>query len=262
MTSSRLIILTLFFVLPSYSFSQILNVEKSRLDKGDSVQWIGNISMEYQLINQQIKTQGGGIKTNFARIGHINDLVLISDLSFLNSEGFDLLQNGFLHGRMEFFKNKKLSYEAFSQIQFDQVKGMNERFLIGGNLRFTPIDTESDLFAIGLGSFYENEDWHWEEQHGESTVITRADPSIGRWNFYFTYRADFSENIYINITTYFQSKFSTLEEYRVSALANLNFKISKNLYFNNSFTLWYENKPYVPIDKLNYTIKNGIGYNF
>ncbi|NME68815.1 DUF481 domain-containing protein [Flammeovirga aprica] len=256
----RLLFFTLFI---SYSLqAQILNIEKSRLDQGDSVQWVGNISLNYKLINQQIRTQGGGLKTNIARIGKVNDLLVISDLSFLNSEGFDLLQNGFVHTRMEFLKNRKLSYEVFTQLQFDQVKGMNERFILGGNLRFSPIENDTDLLAIGLGSFYENENWEWEQDVDGESLVTKAQPSIARWNLYVTYRADFSDHIFFNITSYFQSKYSTMDEYRISILANLNFKISKKLYFTNNFTLWYENKPYVPIDKLNYTIKNGIGYNF
>lgn len=262
MTIKHYFFINLFLFITFSTSAQILNVEKSRLDSGDSIHWVGNIALEYQLINQQIKTQGGGLKTNFARIGKINDLILISDLSFLNSEGFNLLQNGFAHGRIEFLKNKKLSYEAFAQWQFDQVKGMNERFIIGGNLRFTPIENDTDRFAIGLGTFYENEDWYWEQTQNEETIVTKAHPSIARWNFYLTYRSDLTETIFFNITTYYQSKYDALDEFRISALANLNFKISDNLYFNNNFTLWYENKPYVPIDKLNYTIKNGIGYNF
>ncbi|WP_044208899.1 DUF481 domain-containing protein [Flammeovirga sp. OC4] len=256
-----LLLLISFFI--SYSLqAQILNIEKARLDEGDSVHWVGNISLNYRLINQQITTQGGGLKTNFARVGKINDLILISDLSFLNSEGFDLLQNGFLHGRMEFLKNRKLSYEVFTQLQFDQVKGMNERFLLGGNFRFSPIKSKKSFLAIGIGTFYENENWHWlTEQDGE-TIIHKAKPSIARWNTYITYRADFSDNVFFNIMSYFQTKYSNVREYRLSILANLNIKISKKLYFNNNFTLWYENRPYVPIDKLNYSIKNGIGYNF
>ncbi|KXX70727.1 DUF481 domain-containing protein [Flammeovirga sp. SJP92] len=255
-----LLLITIFY---SYHLqAQILNVEKARLDQGDSVHWVGNIALNYRLINQQIRTQGGGLKTNFARVGKVNDLVLISDLSFLNSEGFDLLQNGFIHGRIEFLKNRKISYEVFSQLQYDQVKGMNERFLIGGNFRYNPIDNDTDHLAIGLGSFYENENWYWEEVTDNETIVTKAQPSIARWNLYITYRSDISDHVFFNFTTYFQSKYSTMDAYRISTVANLNFKISKKLYFNNNFTLWYENQPYVPIDKLNYTIINGIGYNF
>ncbi|AZQ65326.1 DUF481 domain-containing protein [Flammeovirga pectinis] len=263
MTSNcKLYFLIPFLFLSYSSIGQILNIEKSRLDAGDSSHWVGNISLTYQLINQQIKTQGGGIKANLAHVGQANDYILIGDISYLNSEGFNLLQNGYVHARAEMMKDHKLSYELFTQIQYDQVKGMQERFLIGGNLRWSVYNKDKNSFVLAAGTFYENEEWYWEEYTNDATITTKAHPSIFRFNAYFTYRTDINDNVYFNLTTYFQPKYTSIEEFRISGIANLNFRITKNLFFKNSFTLWYDNAPYVPIDQLNYTLKNGISYNF
>ncbi|WP_281616022.1 DUF481 domain-containing protein [Flammeovirga sp. SubArs3] len=252
---------SLFFIHIT-SKAQILNVEKSRLDVGDSSRWVGNINVNFELINQQIETYGGGIKGNFAHVGQKHDFIVLADLSLLNSEGFDLLQNGFIHIRSKFRKHKRLSFEAFTQAQYDQVKGMNERLLLGGNARWRFFRKEQTVLIFGVGTFYEIEDWRWEEVTDTETIITTASPKLFRSNLYLKYRLDYNETVYLNFIVYHQSSFTDAQNYRISGETNINFKISSSLTFNNKFTLWYDNQPYVPIDQLNYTMKNGIIYKF
>ncbi len=69
----------------------------------------------------------------------------------------------------------------------------------------------------------------------------------------FNRNKNVNEHFHFNIISYYQASLRSIFNPRVSLEINLNLNITKKLKFTSSFTLYYDNKPVVPID--NYVLK-------
>lgn len=251
-------------------YGQILNVEKQRSSGIDSAQWLGNVDFSFSLKEQQTKTLSANLNTNLVYFSSKHSYILIGKLSSLRGNGESLVSHGYGHVRVNFFRKKKLSYELFSQIQYDEVRGMKQRNLIGGNIRYTLKDKDNYLLSIGTGVMYEREQWEWnvtEDDLNEAEGFTQIGlikplTEAPKNNTYISLKYDISKNMYLNFITYYQAKFDQLNKPRISGEAKFNVIISKRLRFVASGTWWHDAAPVVPIDKTNYAITNGLKYSF
>ncbi len=250
--------LLIFSVLMCYHFSstaQILNVERDRLEAHDSGSvWLGNLGLGFNLQQQQTRILTWSNSLNLAYITPKNKLMFIGNYENMNGEGEVLAQNGYFHTRLNLGWKNKVIYELFTQAQFDQVRGINQRFLAGGALRYQPLgyDHKSITFAIAPGLMYEYENWSFGEQDSITSVIKTSS--------YLNLHTSISENIEFNMVGYYQARLSHLHQPRLSSDIALNFKVTKNLTLGTQFSILYDFAPVVPTDQLIYTWDNVLSF--
>jgi len=236
--------------------AQILNVERERLENHDSSNiWLGSLGLGFNLQQQQTRVLTWTNSVNVAYITPKNQLMFIGNYENVNGEGEDLVQNGYLHTRLNLGWKEKFSYEIFGQAQFDQVRGINNRLLAGAGIRWQPLTYEREYttLAFGPGIMYEHEDWSFAEQDSVTDFI--------KTSTYLNIQSSLTENIDLNWIGYYQARFESLDKPRLSTEISVNFKLRKNVMFSTQFSLLYDAAPVVPTDDLIYTWDNVISIN-
>ncbi|PWJ44999.1 DUF481 domain-containing protein [Sediminitomix flava] len=241
--------------------AQILNVEAVRLQEDTTNVWLGAFTGTYTLQSQQTKTLDFSFETNAAHLGQNADYYFIGNMNFLKGNGEQLISNGYLHLRSNIYKIWKISPEIFTQLQYDNVRGLKERYLIGSDARYNLKEGEKFKTSVGLGAMFEHELWQ-EENEEQGNIGSFRETQFFKIASYLSVNWDISDKLFFNVISYYQVPFERLSQYRLSATGNFNIKLSEHWAFTTSFSYWYENEPIIAIDKVNYTIQNGLTLSF
>jgi len=265
--------LRLFFILVLVvgSFSaaccQILNVEKVRLSGDSANYFLGSMGLSFNTNNRSINDDGEtvsfiGLSANsdFAYISEKHSYLLISEFYYNATSDDPINSSGYGHFRTNFLRKQSVSYELFSQLQYDQGRGMQNRWLAGGGLRFRLKKTEKNSFYAGVGAMYEHEQWNYpgpREDHEQLNIWKSSNYISGRFQV--------NDHIHLNIISYYQTGYDPEAEYfrhRISGDLNLLVNVTSKLSLNTAVFAGYENRPVVPINKLVYSVTNGIILSF
>ena len=245
--------LIICFALINTSNAQILNFNKGLL-QNDSIKWLGKLSVFFTLIDQEVSVANMGYNVDVIRKFNNHSVMAISKLSFAASNNETLLSDGYAHIRGVFNRNNKLGEEVFGQIQYNAIRGMEERSLLGVGLRLKVFDKNKYGVLLGTGIIREWEDWKYNED-----ITSNA---LWKSSNYISLFGDVNNHFHFNIISYYQATYSDFFNPRVSLEINLNLNITSKLIFTSNFTMAHDNNPVIPIKNTIYKFKNGIGYRF
>lgn len=249
----RLFFVILFSFFITFINAQIINVENIRKQQ-DSSGWSGNIGVKVQL------TKNVNTIFNFSnriRVQHLNKnhlWLFINDIDLKEANSKNLVNKNSQHLRYNYFINKNITWEAFVQLQSDEISAINFRGLVGIGPRFNFSKKENYKYFIGTLLMYENE----EEKNNTQKIIN----SDVRASLYFSFRLYPKKNISLVSTTYYQPRVNKLEDYRISSQTSLALKIIENLSFTTTFTYQFDAFPVVGIPTEQYKLTNGLVYSF
>ena len=247
----RLLTLIMLILLGTKIHAQIVNIEQKRLQK-DSIGWTGDVHLNFaiqrttkNLLNIQ---SGGHVSHHFKN----SQLLLLGELGLVRGEGEKFSNNGFGHLRYTIDKSKWLSYELFTQLQYNTLTKINSRWLTGGGIRLHLTQFENAPVTWGLLYMYENEE-----------VI---DPSElnnhHRMSTYFSFEMKPQSSVSFLSTTYVQPRIDQWSDYRILNENKFNLSITENLHFSIRFQLTYDSQPPVEVPSLTYDLSNGLKYRF
>lgn len=247
--------------------AQILNVEKGRLSSDSANYFVGSAGLAFSTNNRSINDEGEtvsfiGLTTNadFGYISELHSFLIVSQFNYTATSNDPINSTGYGHFRVNFLRNRQLSYETFSQVQYDQGRGMESRWLGGGGLRFRLNKTEKNSVYVGVGGMYEEESWDYPGP-SEAMLTTR----IWKSTNYISGRFKLNDAISLNLITYYQTGYDFDAEYfrhRISGDLNLLINVTSKLSLNTTVFGGYENRPVVPISKVVYSVTNGIIVSF
>lgn len=249
------------------ALAQILNVEKSRL-KGDSANYfVGNIGLTFNANNQSVNELGNAVSfvgiTATSDVGYISthhSYLLVGSFIYNASSNQTINSAGFGHFRINFARDAPLSYETFTQLQYDQGRGMRNRWIIGGGIRYQLYGAVQSSLYIGIGAMHEEENW-------QRPFDTEQIVNIGIWKstHYLSQKVELSENAAFNTIVYYQTGYDFQQDFfrhRVSADIGVIVKVFRRLSLNASLSGTYENRPIVPINRFVYSVTNGLLLSF
>lgn len=261
----RKITLFILLILSIKTNAQILKVNKGELDADSSNYFIGNINIDFNMNNrsssadQDITFVGFNGKSDLVYLGNKHAYILINNLNYFKSTGGPLISTGYSHFRVNFLRKQKLSYESFTQIQYDDGRKMPLRRLLGGGMRYEIFDTENSQMHSGTGIMFEYEEW---ENTEPDILIIRE---IWKNSSYIAFDTNINETVQFNGIAYFQGGMdaeSNLFRTRFSGDVSLSFELTNNLSFNTSFTFQYEDRPIIMINNWVYSLTNGLKWEF
>jgi hypothetical protein len=250
----KTIYLTILYSLLSLNFlsAQIVNIEDRRNSVLDTAGWSGFLDLRFNLIENGatiISTRSS------ARVDYLKDrhhFFSISQYNFGKVEDEAFLEDGFQHFRYNFRWRTKLTWEAFTQLQYNEKINLRMRWLLGAGPRFTIFDNQKNKMFIGLLYLYEyNEEFFEEDQN----IFSREH----RLSTYFSFILKPTSTLSFSGTTYFQP---SVDNFRVASQHSLNFKILKNLSFSSGLGLSYDSSPPGDVVNLIYQFTNGIRWTF
>jgi hypothetical protein len=211
----------------------------------------GNSTAEQQVKFTSFQSAGDLAFTTTKHVYYV-----IGDINYFKSTGGPLLSTGYLHLRSNLLRKRTLSYEVFTQGQYDQGRRLKERYLLGAGTRWRILDE----LALGTAIMQEYEEWRMISNE-ESTVVK----SLTKFSSYLTGKVNFTENMALSLTGYYQTGYDpeiSSFRNRVSGDAALEIKIGARLSFRMRYVIAYEEKPIIAISKTVYSFSNGIMYEF
>lgn len=247
--------LTLALVFCSFYLlnAQILNIEKNRF-RSDTARWIGKVDLLFNFKRQEITTFSSRLKLNVARITSRDYYFVIGDYEWARAEKTNIVDDGFLHFRAGFLRKNFVSPEFYFQTQFNDIRGLQQRNLLGAGGLFRLVRKDKILLLLGISAMYEVEKWDFEGDIANNWLWKNSSYLSLHWTI--------SSTVNLNSIIYYQARFDTFFVPRVSGETNINIRVSNRFRFVSSFNYFYDEKPPVDILKWTYTFKNGIGVVF
>ncbi len=239
-------------ILSFQTNAQIVNIEAKRVAHVDSSEWYGRLNLAFNLVengNSIVNLNGG---TNLEYVKGRHWFLTLTNFNFVQVGKEDFINDGFLHFRYNYSINKVISYEAFTQFQYNEKLRLKLRWLLGSGLRFTLLNKENHNAHLGLTYMYEyNEETNPEIEFRDH-----------RLSSYFSFAIRPFQNATLRSTSYFQPVLSDFNDLRLSSQTALAINLTKKLKFTTTFNITYDSR--VPEGVVNtiYSFRNGIRWDF
>jgi hypothetical protein len=160
----------LFFIMLLFltdANAQLVNIEKERKEKKEGFQGAAAVSIALTQNTTQIFQAGNQINLQYHNAPHT--ILFLNNIGLMSVDGDNLINNGFQHLRYNFeYLPQLLTLEAFTQHQYNTVRLLGKRFLLGTGPRFTMLETETSGFYLAPLVMYE-----YEQLNDDFNTITR-----------------------------------------------------------------------------------------
>lgn len=232
--------------------AQIVNIENKRIDQSDNgFSGTVDFSLNFTRAEEDIFQIGTNAQLQYKYLK--SKFLLLSDLDFVSVSKTNLLNNGFQHFRYNYnFKDKPLIWEAFSQVQYNQIQKIGLRALNGIGPRFKLLHHDSAKLALGILYMYEY----------ESLVNPKVINRDHRLSNYFSIYWKLNKNVSFSHVIYYQPLIQSFDDFRVSSESQLSFNINKYLKFRTRFSYSYDSNPPPSVQRVFFTFENALGVVF
>lgn len=180
----------------------------------------------------------------------------------LTLNGKSILENnGFFQVRVRDNDTRKFYPDAFTQVQWNGVQGMERRALVGCNLRMRWMENKTSDLYTSAGIFYESEMWNpfLAAFSFSNQALTKVNRNLFRLNLAAKFALKLTDHIDFSGSTFIQPP---LNQYFSSPRwffdSNFNFEVNKHLnvvlHYDHNFDTY---RP-LPIDNYYYTVTTGM----
>lgn len=249
----RNILISIIIILCSQKcFAQIVNVE-SRREQIDTTGWFCDLGTGFLFEKNTveiIQITGSAFLEHQTRR---NIYLFYANYNLLKGGGKSLTDNTFYHARYNYKINKWLRWEAFSQLQKNDITGIRLRRLFGTGPRFKIAGSKKFNLHTATAVMYE-----YEKEQTEPIIYHKDLRSTS----YVSLNYLPSDNVKLTGTVFYQPLFKNIHDYRVLNEITAAFKIIKHLSFKVTWYYLHDSKPAAGTPKFNYSISNGIEYSF
>lgn len=244
------------------SFSQILKVDKDFLETDSSNYFTGVIDATFALNNRSSTAEEENVYVGFNNnvdvvyIAEEAATLFIGGINYYKIGNGPLIYNGSAHLREIFKRAATLTPEIYGQIQFDQSRNMELRWLLGGGYRWNVIQKKNSLY-MGLGAFHEYEKWNGE--------VATKEKNLWKMNYYLSADVKLTKTTSINAIAYLQSGYDrTIDAFRNRLSGQLEFKNAISDHFKVKMTSSFllDDRPIIPLNTFIYEVYFGIEYSF
>ncbi len=246
----------LLFCISFTANSQIVNIEKQRRSQPDSIHWFGYINLGFNLVenDKTIITIHGDMRHDFAKKRH--SFLSISNYNLGKVEDSDFINDGFQHFRYNYSINSWLTWEAFSQVQYNERINLKLRGLLGSGPRFKILDSER--YHLYFGSLYMYE-YDREVEGEEETKIIHRDHRISSYLSVSFQPLDILE---LSSSSYYQPVLTDLNDLRLSSESRMTVRLTKHMKLTSAFSIVYDSRTPEGVPNTTYRFVNGLRWDF
>lgn len=236
-------------------FSQIISLDERR-SKNPVRGFQGELSysLNFTHNNKDIIQNGSRVKLQYN--DSLNTYMVFGDIVLdqvdreknINKGNFGIIYNFMV-------PEKFISAEAIYQYDYNDIKKLKYRNILGGGPRFkiassSKFNLSLVAYTIYLNELYEN----------SSTVKNRK--SLVKFSSLLSFSWQLSENAHLRHSTYYEPDYSDPQDYRIWSESRLKINIRKNFSFNLFFKIDYDSVTPRGVDNLYYTVNNSFNYSF
>ena len=233
---------------------QIVNIDKRRTrDPNYGLQGSFDVGFNFVHTTTDQKQLDSRIKLQY-NDGQ-NTYLVSSDVGF-NQVGKERnVNNGGLMFKYNYWVPEKIIIaESFLQYQYNRIKSLKHRYILGGGPRFNIADGERFSFFLVGYTIYLNELYEHSQYERRKSLVKFS--SMGSIDWQISDAASF------NHTTYYEPDYSDPSDYRIWSESRLNLRITERLNFGLFVKLEYDNLAPDDVDKLFYTVSNSFQWRF
>ncbi|PHI21958.1 hypothetical protein CEQ90_01335 [Lewinellaceae bacterium SD302] len=248
------LILTLL-LLPLLLLGQIVNIEDRRVER-DSSDWYGQLDLggNFTRNSSEVLSIDGGLRLDRVTKSH-NQLLFLVNYRMVRAGGNNFLNAGFLHLRYGLRLSKKLEWELFTQLQYDEKIRLSLRWLLGAGPRLRLAEGDKGNVFVGLLYMYEYDELR-------NAAISFRDH---RLSTYLSLNWQLSERATVANITYFQPRLIDFDQSRLSSSTRLSVGLTDRLGFTSNFNMTYDariNNVFPEVPDLTFSWRNGLRLQF
>ncbi|MFB6316956.1 DUF481 domain-containing protein [Saccharicrinis sp. FJH54] len=250
----RLIITLTALLFTLNAFSQIISLDERRSKNPvRGIQGELSYSLNFTHNNKDIIQNGSRMKLQYN--DSLNTYMIFGDIVLdqvdkeknINKGNFGIIYNFMV-------PEKFISAEAIYQYDYNDVKKLKYRNILGGGPRFKIASSQKFSLSLVAYTIYLN------ELYENAEIINRK--SLVKFSSLLNFSWQMSENTKLQHSTYYEPDYSDPEDYRIWSESRLKIDIRKNFSFNLFFKIDYDSLTPSGVDNLYYTINNSFNYSF
>ncbi|RMG81846.1 MAG: DUF481 domain-containing protein [Bacteroidetes bacterium] len=249
------VLLAFLLLAPALVHAQIVNIEDKRISKTDTSGVFGNLDLGANWVEngKTVLTLRGSGRIDFLRKKHL--FFSLTNFNLVKVESNEFVNDGFEHLRYNYVTDKKWTYEAFLQAQYNERIRLKFRGLAGTGARFEWLKKADHRAYFGAAYMFEYEKIR-------DTSLTHRNH---RLSTYLSFQFRPLKNLTFSGTTYYQPLFADFGDFRLSSQTAASLKITDRLSFQVTFNLQYdarlkEDAPNIPATS--YALVNGLRWAF
>ncbi len=236
----RLLFVLTNLLMVSLAQAQIVNMENRRIYE-DTSGWSGALDAGFSFTqNSTTPLYSANFRPRVQFKNRKNHLLLISDLLYTASTKTTYANSGMLHFRYaRRLKNSPWKWEAYTQVQYNQMLDQKLRYLVGTGPRWKFVDTNNIRFFIGTSALWEYEELQRNKQYN----------NYFRWSSYLSWFIQTKKGFSFNGTTYYQPRFDRIKDFRFSGQYTISQQVTKRFDIRIDFTIYYDSDPPANVQK-------------
>jgi len=258
----RYLLFSVPILLSFNSISQILNIDRENGQDSVFKKVKGSFNVGFTSDKQRksiIDVSNTSELDVFLKKNHV--LIFLSQTE-LTLNGKSILENnGFFQLRLRDNDTRKIYPDAFTQVQWNGVQGMQRRALLGCNLRMRWMEKKTSDLYTSIGVFYESEKWNpfLAAFSFSNQPLNQVNRNLIRLNLAAKFALKLSDHIDYSGSSFLQPP---LNQYFSSPRwffdSNLNFEVSKHLNFVLHYDHNFDTYRPLPIDNYYYNVSMGL----
>ncbi len=231
-----------------------VNIERMRLTDLDFV--AGTVGGSFALRAGNVEFYSLGVNGRIDVTRGRNDAFLVGRVNIIQNDDRVLSYTRFGHARYNFDIKTWWQYELFAQVEFDEIRLLNQRLLVGTGLRFKIFQSENSSIHFGTTPMVEI------ERLNPSKVPVHPNTTFTRWSNYLSWRAVRNDFFSVVQTIYVQPRFDKPRDVRLLNDTSIDFRIFSNLSLGIVMNLRYDSGPPTVIKDFDLTLANTLKYSF
>lgn len=244
--------LLVLWVAPLFTAqAQVVNIESRRLHSS-TLGWSGQGEFGYAYIQNQNAISNLNTRLNFLHHTAKHNWLLLADVSLIQSNRGDFENAGYQHIRYQYAVNAKLSYEAFTQIQFSKQMRLYPRWILGAGPRYAIVEKDSVQVYAGGSLFIEH------EQLRDPELVNSSE----RLNMYLSVVFHQIPNVVIDLFLMYQPRLIQPSDRRLQSEIRFDFPISNHLQCRFAATVFNDTRPPSGVPQTFSSMRSSIIYSF
>ncbi|MBR8535928.1 DUF481 domain-containing protein [Carboxylicivirga sediminis] len=250
----RLSTIILLFIFTISLSAQIVSIDKRRT-KNPNKGFQGDVNLGLNFVHTTTDMMQLMSRFKLQYNDNDNTYLFSSDISFSKVDEERNVNNGGLMFKYNYWvPDKIIIAEAFYQYQYNRVKQLKHRHVMGGGPRFNIADKEKFSLFLVAYTIYLNELFETSDYERRKSLVKFSSMLSTDWQM--------SPNASLSHSTYYEPDYSDPADFRIWSETKFNVKITKMFSFALYLRFDYDNLVPPEVDQLFYTINNSFSLNF
>jgi putative salt-induced outer membrane protein YdiY len=180
-------------------------------------------------------------------------IIGLAQANHKTSKGSKIISRFFEHLRYRYQFSDRILGEVFGQHEFDAIKRLKLRTLVGAGPKFEIFGEKN--YGVDIGVSYMLE---YESLQNDGPPDSGDTDLQHRNSTYLVGRYELDDRVQLVETLYFQPRLTDTKDLRLLNESQLTFKVTKKLSFTTALSISYDSRPPDTIKKLDTALKSSL----